>query len=302
MISIDVISGFLGAGKTTFINRLCKSLQNYGETAVIIENEYGAESVDSELLADTGYKIMDLSQGCICCNLKNGLEDALLQIAAEIKPNKVIIEPSGIFILSSIFGILKSPEIMKQYEVSSIITLIDARFFLKCFNKYSVFIEDQIKYSSQIILTKQESMTKEQIDEIVDVIKTIEPDAHISLDNIFGLGDDKMMAFTQSYPVVQSDENIKIKHTPLKSVTLYPQKFYNITELEDILIEIKNGSFGELFRLKGFVNSSENKAERFHLQYVSGHYTITTVTGQLKPMLNMIGDKINKTALAKVFY
>lgn len=302
MISIDVISGFLGAGKTTFINRLCKSLQNYGETAVIIENEYGAESVDSELLADTGYKIMDLSQGCICCNLKNGLEDALLQIAERIKPDRVIIEPSGIFILSSIFSILKSPEIVKQYEISSIITLIDARLFLKCLNKYSVFIEDQIKYSSQIILTKQESMTKEQIDEIVAVIKTIEPDVNISIDNIFGLDDQKIMEFTQSYPVFQSDENIKTKHTALKSVTLYPQKLYNITELENILKEITNGFFGDIFRLKGFVKSSLNEAESFHLQYVSGNHTISPVTRQLKPMLNIIGDKINKAALSKIFY
>ncbi|MHB1153454.1 MAG: CobW family GTP-binding protein [Eubacteriales bacterium] len=301
MISIDVISGFLGAGKTTFINKFCKSLQNYGETAVIIENEYGAESVDSDLLADTGYKIMDLSQGCICCNLKNGLEDALLQITAEIKPDRVIIEPSGIFILSSIFGILKSPEVMKQYEISSIITLIDAQLFLKCLNKYSIFIEDQIKYSSQIILTKQAGMPKEQIDIVVAEIKKIEPDTNICLDSIYELDDEKMMGFTQSYPAFQSDENIKLKHTPLKSVTLYPQKLYNLTELEDILKEITTGSFGELFRLKGFVKSSLNETKSFHLQYVSGDYTISPVTKQLKSMLNIIGDNINKSALTKVF-
>jgi len=301
MISIDVISGFLGAGKTTFINKFCKSLQNYGETAVIIENEYGAESVDSELLADTGYKILDLSQGCICCNLKNGLEDALLQIAAEIKPNKVIIEPSGIFILSSIFGILKSPDVMKQYDISSIITLIDAQLFLKCLNKYSIFIEDQIRFSSQIILTKQAGMPKEQIDLVVAEIIKIEPDANIFLDSVYEIDDEKMMEFTQSYPVFQSDENIKLKHTPLKSVTLYPQKHYNFTELEAILNEIKNGSFGELIRLKGFVKSSLNEAENYHLQYVSGNYTISTITGQLKPMLNIIGDKINKAALTNIF-
>jgi G3E family GTPase len=147
MISVDIISGFLGAGKTTFINRLCKSLHNFGETAVIIENEYGKESVDSELLADTSNSIIDLSQGCICCNLKNGLEDALLRIVEQIKPDRVIIEPSGIFILSEIFGIFKIPELMQQYEISSIITLVDAPLFLKCKGKYGIFIESQIKYS-----------------------------------------------------------------------------------------------------------------------------------------------------------
>lgn len=302
MITIDVISGFLGAGKTTFINRLCKSLKNYGETAVIIENEYGEESVDSKLLADTNNNIIDLSQGCICCNLKNGLEDALLQIAERIKPDRVIIEPSGIFILSSIFDILKSPEIIQQYEISSIITLIDAQLFLKCKGKYGIFIENQIKYSSQIILTKQENVQKKQIDEIIAEIKMIKPDANIYLDNIYELDDEKIIEFTQSHYIFQPDENIRSKHTAIKSVTLYPQKLYNIIELESILRDIKNGSFGDIFRLKGFVKSSMNEAESFNLQYVSGNHTITSTTKQLKPMLNIIGDQINKTAFMKVFY
>jgi G3E family GTPase len=301
MISVDIISGFLGAGKTTFINRLCKSLASFGETAVIIENEYGKESVDSELLADTGNSIIDLSQGCICCNLKNGLEDALVQIAEQIKPDRVIIEPSGIFILSEIFGIFSIPEIKPQYEISSIITLVDAGLFLRCKGKYGMFIESQIKYSSQLILTKHKNLPNEQVKEIIAEIKKIKPDADICLDSIFDLDDKQIIELTQSHPVAEPDnEFIKAEHPSMKAITLYPKNIYNIKELERILGRVKNGDFGDVLRLKGFIKSSTNE-ESFKLQYVGGKHTITSTVKPLRPMLNIIGEKLNKAGLAEIF-
>jgi len=301
MITIDVISGFLGAGKTTFINRLCKVLQNFGETAVIIENEYGDESVDSKLLADTNNKIIDLSQGCICCTLKTGLVDALLEIAEQIKPSRVLIEPSGVFILSEIFNVLKNPEISPLYELSSTITLVDAPLFLKYKGKYGIYMENQIKFSSQIILSKQENLSKEQINALIDEIKIIKPDATICTKRISELDDEQMMAFTQSYPALQPDESVKSKHAALKSMTLYPQKCYDVKTLENILNAVKNGYFGDIYRLKGFVKSA-NGVDCFNLQYVGGTYTITVTTKPFKPMLNIIGDQIDRTALLGIFY
>jgi len=300
MINIDVISGFLGAGKTTFINRLCKVIQNFGETAVIIENEYGDESVDSQLLADDNNKIIDLSQGCICCTLKTGLVDALSEIAEKIKPSRVLIEPSGVFILSEIFSVLKNPEISPHYELSSTITLVDAPLFLKFKGKYGIYMENQIKFSSQIILTKQENLSKEQISAIIDEIKIIKPDATICTKCVSELDDEQMMAFTQSYPVLQPDESVQTKHAALKSMTLYPKKCYDIKTLENILNAVKNGYFGDVYRLKGFVKST-NGDDWFNLQYVGGTYTITLTTKQFKPMLNIIGDQINKTELKGIF-
>jgi G3E family GTPase len=301
MISADIISGFLGAGKTTFINRFCKSLHNLGETVVIIENEYGKESIDSELLSETGNSIIDLSQGCICCNLKNGLEDALMQIAEQIKPDRIIIEPSGIFILSEIFGIFNTPEIRQNYEISSIITLVDAQLFLRCKGKYGMFIENQIKYSSQLILTKHKALPKSQIEEIITEIKTIKPDADICLESIFELNDEQIIELAQSHPVVEPDEYIKAEHSAIKSITLYPKRLCSIRELERILSDVKSGSFGDIIRLKGFIKSSMNEAESFKLQYVGGKHTITSTTKQLRPMLNIIGEKLNKAALTEIF-
>lgn len=300
MITIDVISGFLGAGKTTFINRFCKVLQNFGETAVIIENEYGDESIDGKLLSGTSNAVFDLSQGCICCTLKNELEDTLLQIAEQLKPDRVLLEPSGVFLLSEIFHIFKNPEIARQYELSSLITLVDAPLFLKFKGKYGIYLENQIKYSTQVVLTKQRDLSKEQIDQITMEIKTIKPDANICLDSMFDLDDGQIMELTQNNPVVYPDESIKPKHAAFKSVTLYPKKLYEAKELEAIMNDLKNGAYGDIYRLKGFVKNKTGAA-RYHLQYVGGNHTVALTPKQFKPMVVVIGEQINKAELTKIF-
>ncbi len=300
MITIDVISGFLGAGKTTFINRLCKTLQNFGETAVIIENEYGDESIDSNLLADTNNPVIDLSRGCICCVLRTQLANTLNDIAEKIKPDRVIIEPSGVFLLSEIFQIAKDPEFLEKYEISSLITLVDAPLFLKNKGKYGIYMENQIKYCAQVILTKQKDLSPEQIKEIVDEIKTINPDADICTDIIFNIEDERMMSFLQRFPSINFDDAGKAKHTALKSVTLYPKKLYEAKELEKIMNDLKNGAYGDVYRLKGFVKNKTGAA-RYNLQYVGGNHTIALTPKQFKPMVVVIGDQINKVKLAEIF-
>lgn len=300
MIEIDVISGFLGAGKTTFINRFCKALQNFGETAVIIENEYGDESIDGKLLAGTKNDVFDLSQGCICCTLKDELADTLLRIAEQLKPDRVIIEPSGVFLLSEIFNVFKNPEIAKQYEISSLITLVDAPLFLKYKGKYGIYMENQIKYSTQVLLTKQRDLSKEQIGQIVDEIKTIKPDAVICPDSMFDLSDEQLMELAQNNPVVYPGEIEKSKHAAFKSVTLYPKKLYGTKELEKIMNDLKNGVYGDICRVKGFVKNKTGAA-RYNLQYAGGNHTVSLTPKQFKPMIVVIGERINKVKLAEIF-
>jgi G3E family GTPase len=144
-------------------------------------------------------------------------------------------------------------------------------------------------------------LPQEQIDEIIAEIKMIKPDANICLDSIFELDDEQIIELTQSHPVSEPDEYIKTEHTAIKSITLYPKRHYNIKELEHILRDIKSGSFGDVFRLKGFIKSSMNEVESFKLQYVGGRHTISSTTKQLKPMLNIIGEQLNKASLMRIF-
>jgi G3E family GTPase len=102
-------------------------------------------------------------------------------------------------------------------------------------------MENQIKFSTQILLTKQRDLSKEQINQLAEEIKTIKPDAAICLDNIFDLDDEQIMELTQNNPVVYPDDIEKSKHAALKSVTLYPKKLYEAKELENIMNDLKNG-------------------------------------------------------------
>ena len=140
----------------------------------------------------------------------------------------------------------------------------------------------------------------EQIKEIVDEIKTINPDADICTDIIFDLDDERMMSFLQRYPPIDFDDTGKAKHTALKSVTLYPKKLYEAKELEKIMSDLKNGVYGDIYRLKGFVKNKTGAA-RYNLQYVGGNHTAALTPKPFKPMVVVIGEQINKAKLAEIF-
>ena len=100
MIKIDIVSGFLGAGKTTFIRKLLKAYKN--EKIVLVENEFGDIGIDGDIVKKDGFEVIELEQGCICCSMKVGFENTILKIINELTPQRIIIEPTGMGLLSEI--------------------------------------------------------------------------------------------------------------------------------------------------------------------------------------------------------
>ncbi len=182
MTKIDIISGFLGAGKTTLIRKLLEDALK-GTQVVLIENEFGEIGIDGGFLKDAGIEITEMSQGCICCSLVGDFGKALQEVIDKYHPERIIIEPSGVGKLSDVIGAVKNLHIESEdaVELNCATTVVDvtkAKMYAKNFGE---FFENQIQAANTIILsrTDTERATQEKIEEAIAIIKNLNPKATI---------------------------------------------------------------------------------------------------------------------------
>ncbi|MBQ6625287.1 MAG: GTP-binding protein, partial [Clostridia bacterium] len=173
----DIFSGFLGAGKTTLIKKLVK--EAYGkEKIVIIENEFGEIGIDGKFLSDAGIEITEMNSGCICCSLVGDFKEALKKVLDDFAPDRIIIEPSGVGKLSdvikSVMGINDS-----SIQLNCVTAVVDAQKCKMYTKNFGEFFNDQIKSAKSVVLSRTGKMKNDKINETVDIIKNLNPDALI---------------------------------------------------------------------------------------------------------------------------
>ena len=153
MTDIYIISGFLGAGKTTFIQNLLKQIPK-NEKVVIIENDFGEINFDASLLSQCGYEVKALNSGCICCSIYENFVESLVDIVKQFQPDKIIIEPSGVSKLSDVEKACAKAQNIEQMQLVQKFTIVDVSQFQIYVNNFGEFFEDQIKHADQIFLSK----------------------------------------------------------------------------------------------------------------------------------------------------
>ena len=169
MTKIDIISGFLGAGKTTLINRLIKEAYK-NEKVVLIENEFGEIGVDGGFLKDAGIEISEMNSGCICCSLVGDFSEALKKVKEDFAPDRILIEPSGVGKLSDVIKAVKNIE-AKEAELNAFTTVVDANKCKMYMKNFGEFFNDQIENASSIILSHTDSASDEKTEKAVELIK-----------------------------------------------------------------------------------------------------------------------------------
>ncbi len=197
MIKIDIISGFLGAGKTTLIKKLFQNGFN-GEKVVLIENEFGDISIDSGFLKDSGVKIKEINAGCICCSLVGDFETAIKDLVNQFHPDRIIIEPSGVGKLSDIINAVEKVK-LDDLSLNILATVVDgkkAKMYLKNFGE---FFLNQIEAANTVIISKTENLSEEQIDELINIIKEHNENANIITTNISLLSSDTLLKTLESH-------------------------------------------------------------------------------------------------------
>ena len=188
---IDVISGFLGAGKTTFIKRLVEGNKDKGKT-IIIENEFGEIGIDGGFLKNSGIEIKEMNSGCICCSLAGDFEASLRELLEKYSPNRVIIEPSGVGKLSDVLKAVSDVEKDLPVESNSAVTVVDVKKCKMYMKNFGEFFNNQIQFANTIILSRTDLADDKKIEEAVALIKGVNPDATIVTTPLNKLSDEKI--------------------------------------------------------------------------------------------------------------
>lgn len=178
MTKVDLISGFLGAGKTTFIKELiAKAFQ--GEKIVLIENEFGEIGIDSRFMQNAGIEVTEMNSGCICCTLVGDFAKALKQVVERFSPDRVIIEPSGVGKLSDVARAVEEIQDEAQVEINSRITIVDGKKAKMHMKNFGEFFNNQIEHATTIVVSRSQLIKEEKLKECVSLLREHNQEATI---------------------------------------------------------------------------------------------------------------------------
>ena len=178
MTKVDIISGFLGAGKTTLIAKLLKE-GLAGEQVVLIENEFGEIGIDGGFLKESGVEIREMNSGCICCSLVGDFGTSLKEVVEKYHPDRIIIEPSGVGKLSDVIKAVKDLHIENEIRLNSASTVADASKVKVYMKNFGEFFNNQIEHAGTIILSRTQNVSEAKLKTDIELIRSLNKDAHI---------------------------------------------------------------------------------------------------------------------------
>ncbi|WP_367566806.1 GTP-binding protein [Lacrimispora sp.] len=312
---IFVISGFLGAGKTTLIQKLLKE-SFHNEKIVLIENDFGDISVDAALLKSGGIEVREMNSGCICCSLSGDFIKALKELLNRFQPDKIIIEPSGVGKLSDIMKACSDPRILPLAEVKAKITIADVKRCKMYLDNFGEFFEDQIKNADTVLLSRTDEFP-DKINAAREIIKELNPHAAIfskPWDQINGAQILQGHVHTNGCKCGchgahghlnhqhSHDHNCSCGHNHaaedvFDTVTIRTNQVFSMEDLKSRVSTMEKGSEGTVLRAKGIVRGP---AGYINLQYLPGDIKMTECAAK-GDMLCIIGRDLNRQELCTLF-
>ena len=179
MTKIDIVSGFLGAGKTTLIKKLLAEAYQ-GEKLVLIENEFGEISIDGGFLKESGVQVSEMSSGCICCSLVGDFGEALKEVYAQFRPDRILIEPSGVGKLSDVIvAVENTVKDVPEMKLNSFVTVADAAKVKVYMKNFGEFYNNQIESAGTIILSRTQKLSQEKLEAAVKLLREKNAEAAI---------------------------------------------------------------------------------------------------------------------------
>ncbi len=333
MSKIDIISGFLGAGKTTLIKKLiAEAYQN--EKIVLIENEFGEIGIDGTFLKDSGVTINEMNSGCICCSLVGDFETSLKEVLDTYHPDRVIIEPSGVGKLSDVIKAVSTIN-SDEMELDNFITVVDAKKCRMYTKNFGEFYNNQVEHASLIVLSRSQDLTEFQLKECLDILKGLNDHSPIittAWDKLNGLDiinacevniqeellhehdheccghdhhehDHEHECCGHDHHHHDHDHECGCGHhhhhadEVFNSIGFDTVKKYNEVELSDILNKLCNDD--NVLRAKGFVDSGNE--DWWYFDLVPGEFEIrlgkTIYTGQVC----VIGKDLDENTIKELF-
>lgn len=212
MVKIDIISGFLGAGKTTLIKKLLKEgFQN--EQVVLIENEFGEIGIDGGFLKEAGIEIREMNSGCICCSLVGDFGASLKEVVEKYNPDRIIIEPSGVGKLSDVIKAVQGVQKEVDIALNSYTTVVDAKKCRMYMRNFGEFFNNQVEYAGAIIMSRTDIVDEKKAQEAMELLRRINKKAAIITTPIEKLSGEKLVEVME-HPVSLEEEMMEEEVCP----------------------------------------------------------------------------------------
>ena len=279
-MKILLVSGFLGAGKTTFIKELAK---NINLEFVVLENEYADIGVDKDFLDEKNLNVWEISEGCICCSMKGDFKSSIKRIYSEINPEYLVVEPTGVGMLSSIIENIREIN-NNDIEILSPITLIDITSFSEYLETFNSFFTDNLKNTGKVILTKLENSNYFEIENIKNEILKINNNLEIITDDYRNFQKEWFgEILNKSIDNKIIDKNFSLKtHINLRTFSKENVNLKTMDELGLLLNRLLNGDFGKIYRAKGIVK----------IDGYWGKFNLVYKNFEMEPITDAKGTKI----------
>lgn len=287
-MKILLVSGFLGAGKTTFIKELAK---NINLEFVVLENEYADIGVDKDFLDEKNLNVWEMSEGCICCSMKGDFKSSIKRIYSEINPEYLVVEPTGVGMLSSIIENIREIN-NNDIEILSPITLIDITSFSEYLETFNNFFTDNLKNTGKVILTKLENSNHFEIENIKNEILKINNNLEIITDDYRNFHKEWFAdLLNKSIDNKIIDKNFSLKtHINLRTFSKENVNLKTMDELGLLLNRLVNGDFGKIYRAKGIVKIDDYWG-KFNLVYKN--FEMEPITDAKGTKIVIIGNNLD---------
>ena len=320
-VKVDIISGFLGAGKTMLIKKLIEE-KLYKDKIVIIENEFGEVGIDGAILKRSNLAVKEINAGCICCTVNGNFKAAVKEAINQYSPSRIIIEPSGVGKLSEIIDLCKSQELKNLIQINMKITVVDVLKYNIYIQNFNEFYKDQILNASTVVLSRTQKVKSDKLDKLTKDISDINNGAVIVTtpwNSLSGIRiaeiaeNSKEQSFKEQlkkFKISSVNSNIKLKKTSslvnrhnadeiFQTWGIETSKVFSKNRLKDIFNNAeKENMFGYILRAKGIVQVEEAKWIQF--DYVPGELQIKNTTADYSGKLCVIGNNLNKNMLYKI--
>lgn len=203
MTKVDIISGFLGAGKTTLIKKLIQE-SFADEKVVLIENEFGEIGIDGSFLKDAGIEIKEMNSGCICCSLVGDFSEALTKVLHEYAPERIIIEPSGVGKLSDVIQAITALD-NEDIKLNALVSVVDGQKCRVYMKNFGEFFNNQVEYANTIVMTRTDKITDFQMLECIDLLRQINDKALLITTPITKLEGNYILQIMEESPSLEQD-------------------------------------------------------------------------------------------------
>ena len=287
-MKILLVSGFLGAGKTTFIKEMAK---NINLEFVVLENEYADIGVDGDFLDEKNLNVLEMSEGCICCSMKGDFKSSIKRIYSEINPEYLIIEPTGVGMLSSIIENIREIN-NNDIEILSPLTLIDITSFNEYLETFNNFFIDNLKNTGKVLLTKLENFNHFEIENIKNKILEINNNLEIIATDYRTFPKEWFREIlNKSIDNKIIDKNFSLKtHINLRTFSKENVNLKTMDELGLLLNRLVNGDFGKIYRAKGIVKV-DGYWGKFNLVYKN--FEMEPITDAKRTKIVIIGNNLD---------